>query len=88
MIIRSLPLRLLTNGLHVLSEKPAGVYTKNVREMNEAAVKSGKVFSMMFNQRTNPLYQKVRELISSGELGEIKQDELDYYKLVPLAKLL
>ena len=60
-------------GLHVLSEKPAGVYTKNVREMNEAAVKSEKVFSMMFNQRTNPLYQKVRELILSGELGEIKR---------------
>ena len=41
--------------------------------MNEAAEKSGKVFSMMFNQRTNPLYQKVRELILSGELGEIKR---------------
>ena len=67
-----LRLRLLTK-VHVLSEKPAGVYTKNVREMNEAAVKSGKVFSMMFNQRTNPLYQKVRELILSGELGEIKR---------------
>src|SRR5690606_11144791 len=60
-------------GLHVLCEKPAGVYTKNVREMNEAAEKSGKVFSMMFNQRTNPLYQKVRDLIVSGELGEIKR---------------
>src|SRR5690625_5984226 len=31
-------------GLHVLVEKPAGVYTKNVKEMNEAAKKSGKVF--------------------------------------------
>lgn len=61
------------NGLNVLCEKPAGVYTKQVREMNEAAVKSGKVFSMMFNQRTNPLYQKLKELISSGELGEIKR---------------
>lgn len=60
-------------GLHVISEKPAGVYTKNVRQMNEAALKSGKVFSMMFNQRTNPLYQKVRELIFAGELGEIKR---------------
>lgn len=58
-------------GLHVLCEKPAGVYTKQVREMNDAAVKSGKVFSMMYNQRTNPLYQKLRELIQSGELGEI-----------------
>ncbi|MCC2683264.1 MAG: oxidoreductase, partial [Paenibacillaceae bacterium] len=61
------------HGLHVLSEKPAGVYTKQVREMNEAAAKSGKVFGIMFNQRTNPIYQKLRDLISSGELGEIRR---------------
>ena len=70
-------------GLHVLCEKPAGVYTKNVREMNEAAEKSDKVFSMMFNQRTNPMYQKVRELIQSGELGEIKRTNwiiTDWYR--------
>lgn len=60
-------------GLHVLTEKPAGVYTKQVREMNEAAAKSGKVFGIMYNQRTNPLYQKLRELIQSGELGELKR---------------
>lgn len=60
-------------GLHVLCEKPAGVYTKQVRQMNEAAEKSGKVFSMMYNQRTNPLYKKLRDLIQSGELGEIRR---------------
>jgi predicted dehydrogenase len=67
------PLAILAfeKGLHVLCEKPAGVYTKQVREMNDAAIQSGKVFSMMYNQRTNPLYQKLRELIRSGELGEI-----------------
>ena len=57
-------------GMHVLIEKPAGVYTKDVLEMNEAAEKSGKVFGMMYNQRTNPIYQKLRHLIQSGELGE------------------
>ncbi|NMO94873.1 Gfo/Idh/MocA family protein [Paenibacillus lemnae] len=60
-------------GLHVLIEKPAGVYTKQVREMNEAAQDSGKVFSIMYNQRCNPLYQKLRELIADGELGEIRR---------------
>ncbi len=58
-------------GLHVLTEKPAGVFTRQVREMNEAAAASGKVFGIMFNQRTLPLYQKVRELVHSGELGKI-----------------
>lgn len=70
-------------GLHVLLEKPAGVFTKNVREMNEVAKKSGKVFSLMYNQRTNPLYQKLRELIQAGELGEIKRTNwiiTDWYR--------
>lgn len=56
-------------GYHVLCEKPSGVYTKAVREMNEEAEKSGKVFSLMLNQRTDPLYRKVRQLIQSGEIG-------------------
>lgn len=63
-------------GLHVLIEKPAGVYTKAVRQMNEAAAaaaKSGLVFGIMYNQRTNPLYRKLRDLVQSGELGEIRR---------------
>lgn len=68
-----LAIKAFAKGLHVLVEKPAGVYTKQVREMNEAAAKSGKVFGIMYNQRTNPLYQKLRELIKSGELGELRR---------------
>lgn len=60
-------------GLHVMTEKPAGVYIRQVREMNEAAAASGKVFGIMYNQRTNPLYKKLRELVKSGELGELKR---------------
>ena len=69
----TLAIQAFENNLHVLIEKPAGVYTKQVREMNDAARKTDKVFSIMYNQRTNPLYQKVRELILSGEMGEIKR---------------
>ena len=53
-------------GLNVITEKPAGVYTKQVVEMNEAAAKSDKLFGIMYNQRTNPLYQKIRQLVQSG----------------------
>ncbi len=60
-------------GLHVLCEKPAGVYTKAVREMNRAAEESGRVFAMMFNQRTNCLYRKMHELVQGGELGKLKR---------------
>ena len=60
-------------GLNVISEKPVGVYTKAVREMMDVAKKSGKAFGVMFNQRTNPAYRKMREIIQSGELGELKR---------------
>lgn len=63
----------MDHGLHVMCEKPAGVYTKQVREMNEHAAKSGKVFAMMFNQRTNCVYRKMHELVKGGELGAIKR---------------
>ena len=49
----ALTISALQHGKHVLCEKPAGVYTKQVREMNEAAANSDRVFAMMFNQRTN-----------------------------------
>ena len=66
-------LEALKHGLHVLSEKPAGVYTKAVREMIEETKKYDKVFAMMFNQRTNCLYRKMHEMVHSGEYGQIKR---------------
>lgn len=68
-----LSIQAFEHQLHVLCEKPAGVYTKQVREMNEASEKTDKLFGIMYNQRTNPLYQKLRELVTSGELGEIRR---------------
>ena len=63
----------LNHGLHVMSEKPAGVYTKAVREENELARKSDKTFAIMFNQRTHCMYRKVKEIIASGELGALRR---------------
>ena len=60
-------------GLHAIVEKPAGVYTKQVEEMLDHAKKSDRVLSMMFNQRTNPAFLKMRELVASGAIGEIKR---------------
>ena len=64
----------LKRGIHVMTEKPAGVYTKQVREMNEEAKKHPDVvFGMMFNQRTNCIYRKMRELVQSGVYGNIRR---------------
>ncbi len=61
-------------GLHVLLEKPVGVYTKQVREVNAAADASGRIFAVMFNQRTKPGFVKMKDLLQSGELGELKRN--------------
>jgi len=64
----------LKRDVHVLGEKPAGVYTKQVKELNEyAATKPELTFAIMFNQRTNELYQKVKEIVDNGEIGNIRR---------------
>ena len=64
----------MKRGIHVMLEKPAGVYTRQVREMNEVAAQHPEVvFGMMFNQRTNCVYRKMRELIQSGKYGQIRR---------------
>lgn len=63
----------LNRGIHALVEKPAGVYAKQVKEMNATAGKSHALFGMMFNQRTNCVYRKMREMIADGEIGELQR---------------
>lgn len=64
----------LEHGIPVLGEKPAGVYAKAVREMNDCAAKHPDVpFGIMFNQRTNKLYQQVKAIVESGDLGEVRR---------------
>lgn len=58
-------------GIHVLFEKLAGVYTKRVYNLIEVAKKSDLVYGLMFNQRTNPMYINMREIVHNGELGEL-----------------
>jgi predicted dehydrogenase len=66
-------IKALTAGKHTLVDKPAGVYTKQVRVMNEfAATKPDLTFAIMFNQRTNPLYLDIKALLASGELGALR----------------
>ncbi|MCL2499500.1 MAG: Gfo/Idh/MocA family oxidoreductase [Defluviitaleaceae bacterium] len=69
-------------NIHVMIEKPAGVYTKQVREMIEEAPKH-LIFGIMYNQRTEPMYRKMHEIVQSGELGELKRTSwliTDWYR--------
>lgn len=61
----------LEQGLHVLCEKPAGVRASDVRKM--LAAQNGKALGMILNQRTNPLFRRLKELVDSGELGSLRR---------------
>lgn len=64
----------LSAGLHVLCDKPAGVYAKAVREAAEfGATKPELKFGILYNQRTNKVYVKAKEIIDSGRLGQLKR---------------
>ncbi|RFA08135.1 dehydrogenase [Subtercola boreus] len=62
----------LSRGLHALVEKPAGVYTKQVEQLNAVAAAHPELtFGIMFNQRNNPLYIRLKEIVDSGEIGDV-----------------
>ncbi|MDY3031423.1 MAG: Gfo/Idh/MocA family oxidoreductase [Clostridia bacterium] len=60
----------LEAGKHVLVEKPVDITVSKAMRINDK--KSDKVFGIMFNQRTNPLFVKAREIVRGGQLGELK----------------
>lgn len=65
----------LESNLNVLSDKPAGVYTKAVREVAEYAKenKPNLKFGLLYNQRTSKVYKAAKDIIDSGQLGNIKR---------------
>lgn len=68
-----LAIRAFEAGKDVLCDKPAGVTIQNALDMSEAAKANKRVYGMVFHQRLYPKYQKLKQLISAGELGEIKR---------------
>jgi len=65
----------LKAGLHVMVEKPISVHRADCERLIAAykGREKKQVFAAMFNQRTDHYYQKIRSLIQSGELGEIRR---------------
>jgi predicted dehydrogenase len=68
----------LQAGLHVLVEKPISVHKADCERLIAAhrASRPGQgpgrqVFAAMFNQRTDPVYRRMRRMIGEGELGDI-----------------
>lgn len=65
--------KVLAAGKHVLVEKPIALCTADAAALEDIAKKSGKVCAVMLNQRTTPLYARIRELIKGGSLGKVNR---------------
>ena len=63
----------LNNGLHTLVEKPIDITVSKAKKINNVAKNNGKKFAIMFNQRTNDVFAKARDIVKSGGLGELKR---------------
>ncbi len=63
----------LQQGLHVLVEKPISVHKADGERLIAAHTNKAQVFAAMFCHRTDPHFKKIKQLIETGELGEIQR---------------
>jgi predicted dehydrogenase len=60
------------NGLHVLTEKPLAVHVNAAKAFIAAAEKAKtKKFGIVFHTRTHPVFYQIKQLVESGQLGEL-----------------
>ncbi|OIB02771.1 oxidoreductase [Paenibacillus sp. LC231] len=59
-------------GKHILCEKPAALTEADVREMAEVAKAHNVLFAEAFMYRYHPKHARVREIIESGEIGQLR----------------
>ncbi len=76
--------RALEAGKHVLCEKPIAANAEEAKRMAEAATRSGRVLAEAFHWRYHPLAARIKEIVNSGELGQVRHIEATFY--IPLLK--
>ncbi len=77
-------IRALDAGKHVLCEKPLASNATEAERVVEAAERSGRVLVEAFHWRHHPLAARMREIVTSGELGEIRRVEATMCIPLPL----
>lgn len=68
---KDLTIRSLNAGKHVFCEKPPAFTAKEVEEIKEAEIKSGKKLMYGFNHRHHDSVMRMKELIDSGSYGKV-----------------
>ena len=68
----------LKAGIHVICDKPLTTTLKEARKLQALAEKAGLVFCVTHNYTGFPLIRQAREMVQSGELGEIRVVQVEY----------
>jgi predicted dehydrogenase len=68
----------LKAGIHVICDKPLTTTLKEARKLQALAEKAGVVFCVTHNYTGFPLIRQAREMVQSGELGEIRVVQVEY----------
>ncbi len=63
----------LESGYHVLVEKPISVHKADCERLIAAHKDKSLVFAAMLNQRTDPHYRKIKELVDTGAIGPLQR---------------
>jgi predicted dehydrogenase len=68
----------LKAGIHVICDKPLTTSLAEAKKMKAAVEKAGLVFALTHNYTGYPLVRQMREMVKSGELGEIRLVQVEY----------
>ncbi|MFN8242092.1 MAG: Gfo/Idh/MocA family oxidoreductase [Bacteroidales bacterium] len=71
---------LLTNGIHVMCEKPMTMTVAEAEELETLVGKNGLTFALTHTYTGYPMVRQMREMIKSGILGTIQRVDAQYYQ--------
>lgn len=70
----SMAIKAIEAGIHTLIEKPVGVFSDEVEKLMKCVETHPNILSgVLYCRRTSKAFNKIKDLISSGEIGELKR---------------
>ena len=71
--------RAMELGCDVITEKPLATDEKMCQQIIDTEKRTGRQVRVTFNYRYNPEAEKIREILISGELGQVTSVDFNYY---------
>ncbi len=72
--------KLLTNGFHLICEKPMTLTVKEALDLEKLVAKNKLTFALTHTYTGYPMVRQMRDLIAKGVLGTIQRIDAQYYQ--------